>query len=72
MVIGEFLIEAGDGILMPLLDILNAAKKSTKHPTQWKDVCITIIYNNKWTREMLQNYRGIFHANIVSKIFECP
>ena len=69
-ILGEFLIEAGIGILLPLLDIYNAVKNSKQPPKQWNDVIITIIYKNKGSRKQLVNYRGIFLASIVSKIFE--
>ena len=63
-------MEAGDGILLPLLDIYNAVKNSKHPPKQWNDVIITIIYKNKGSRKSLVNYRGIFLASIVSKVFE--
>ena len=69
-ILGEFLIEAGEGILLPLLDLFNAVKNSKQPPKQWNDVIITIIYKNKGSRKSLVNYRGIFLASIVSKVFE--
>ena len=69
-VMGEFLIEAGAGILLPLLDIFNAVKNSKQPPEQWNAVVITMIYKNKGSRKSLVNYRGIFLASIVSKVFE--
>ena len=69
-VIGEFLIEAGDGMILPLLDIFNQVKNSKHPPQQWNSVIITIIYKNKGSRKQLVNYRGIFLASVVSKVFE--
>ena len=69
-VLGEFLIEAGDGILLPLLDIFNKVKNSKQPPKQWNSVLITILYKNKGSRKSLVNYRGIFLASIVAKVFE--
>ena len=69
-VLGEFLIETGIGMILPLLDIFNAVKNSKQPPKQWNEVIITIIYKNKGSRKSLVNYRGIFLASIVSKVFE--
>ena len=69
-VIGEFLMEAGDGILLSLLDILNCVRKTKLPPEQWNDVTIAIIYKNKGSRKSIVNYRGIFLASVVSKVFE--
>ena len=69
-VLGEFLIEAGNGILLPLLDIFNRVKNSRQPPKQWNSVIITVIYKNKGSRKSLINYRGIFLASIVAKVFE--
>ena len=69
-VLGEFLIEAGEGLLIPLLEIFNAVKNSRQPPDQWNNVLVTIIYKNKGSRKSLVNYRGIFLASIVSKVFE--
>ena len=69
-IVSEFLTEAGDGMLIPLLEILNEIKRSKQPPKQWNSVIITIIYKNKGSRKSLVNYRGIFLASIVSKVFE--
>ena len=69
-ILGEFLIEAGNGILLPLLDLFNAVKNSKQPPKQWNEVIITMIYKNKGSRKSLTNYRGIFLASVVSKVFE--
>ena len=55
-ILGEFLIEAGNGILLPLLDLFNAVKNSKQPPKQWNEVIITMIYKNKGSRKSLTNY----------------
>ena len=67
-IIGEFLREAGLGVLLPLLEIFNEIKRSKSPPEQWNSVLITIIYKNKGSRKSLVNYRGIFLASVVSKV----
>ena len=69
-IIGEFLREAGPAVLLPLLEIFNEIKRSKSPPEQWNSVLITIIYKNKGSRKSLVNYRGIFLASVVSKVFE--
>ena len=60
----------GNGILLPLLDIFNRVKNSRKPPKQWNSVIITVIYKNNGSRKSLINYRGIFLASIIAKVFE--
>ena len=69
-IVSEFLMEAGEGILLPLLDLFNKVKQSKIPPKQWNSVLITMIYKNKGSRKSLVNYRGIFLASVVSKVFE--
>ena len=69
-IVSEFLIEAGSGILLPLLDIFNSVKDTKQIPEQWHNVNIAIIYKNKGSRKLMVNYRGIFLASVVSKVFE--
>ena len=57
-------------MILPLLDIFNQVKNSKHPPQQWNSVIITIIYKNKGSRKQLVNYRGIFLASVVSKVFE--
>ena len=66
----EFLLEAGDGILKPLLQIFNVIRVSKVIPKQWNNVLISLIYKNKGSKKELVNYRGIFLTVIVSKVFE--
>ena len=41
-VLGEFLIEAGNGVLLPLLEIFNAVKNSKHPPVQWNEVPLSL------------------------------
>ena len=69
-VMSEFLMEAGEGILLSLLDVLNSVKNTKQIPQQWNEVNIAIIFKNKGSRKEIINYRGIFLASVVSKVFE--
>ena len=69
-VINEFLSELGNGLLIPLLNLFNIVKKSKQIPKQWYSVLIQILYKNKGSRKSIVNYRGIFLASVVSKVFE--
>ena len=66
----ELLLEAGEGILLPLVHIFNAIRVSKNIPEQWNNVLISLIYKNKGSKKELVNYRGIFLTVIVSKVFE--
>ena len=58
-IISEFLIEAGDAILLPLLDLYNQVKKSKQPPKQWNAVIITIIYKNKGSRKEMVKWTPV-------------
>ena len=66
----EIFIEAGEGVLEALLQVLNIVKKTRVIPDQWNWVKITTIYKNRGSKKELVNYRGIFLTMIVTKIFE--
>ena len=66
----EILKRSGDGILKPLLEVLNIIKVNKKIPEMWRKVLITMIYKNKGSHYDLEKYRGIFLTVIVSKVFE--
>ena len=66
----ELLLEAGEGILVPLLQIFNVIRVSKCVPEQWNNVLISLIYKNKGSKKELVNYRGIFLTVIISKVFE--
>ena len=66
----DVIAKAGDGVMAPLLQVLNLIKSSCKIPETWRQVLITMIYKNKGSHMDLEKYRGIFLTVIVSKIFE--
>ena len=61
---------SGNGILKPLLQVMNLIKSRCKIPESWRKVLITMIYKNKGSHCDLEKYRGVFLTVIVSKIFE--
>ena len=66
----EVLTRSGEGVLLPLLQVLNLIKQQQKIPESWRRVLITMIYKNKGSHKDLEKYRGIFLTVLVSKIFE--
>ena len=66
----ELFIYAGEGVLMALLQLFNQIKTSREIPDQWNIMKIITIYKKKGCKKMLQYYRGIFLAIVISKIFE--
>ena len=66
----ELFIFAGKGVKRSLLQLFNQIKASREIPDQWNLVKIVTIYKQKGCKKMLQYYRGIFLAIVVSKIFE--
>ena len=66
----EIFINAGTGLLVELLKVLNQIKAKKVVPEQFNWVDITTIYKNKGSKKELVNYRGIFLTIIVKKILE--
>ena len=66
----EILNRSGNGVLTPLLQVLNLIKAKKQLSDSWRRVLITMIYKNKGSHKDLEKYRGIFLTVIVSKIFE--
>lgn len=64
------MLEAGNSVLLPLLEILHLIKKSKIPQREWNSVFISILYKNKGSLMSLVDHRGIFIASIVAKIFE--
>ena len=55
----EVIVNAGEGLLKPLLQVLNIIKKSSKIPESWRQVLITMIYKNKgvtWISRNTEEY----------------
>ena len=61
---------AGSGMMNSLMKLFNTFKKNRETPEQWNMMKIVVIYKNKGSKSMLKNYRGIFLALIISKMFE--
>ena len=66
----DVITRSGEGILIPLLQVLNIIREKCKIPESWRRVLITMIFKNKGSHRDLEKYRGIFLTVIVSKIFE--
>ena len=56
--------------MRPLLELFNTIKENKETPDQWNMMKIVVIYKQKGSKKQLKNYRGIFLALIISKIFE--
>ena len=52
----EILKNAGEGLLIPLLQVLNIIKDKQKIPEKWRKVLITMIYKNKGSHLDLEKY----------------
>ena len=50
--------------------MFNCILKEKQRPEQWEEVNIETLYAGKSSKKTLNNYRGIFLTNILSKIFE--
>ena len=61
---------AGDGLLLSILEMMNAIKKFKYIPDEWNTVWIKKVKKKKGTSKKLDNYRGIFIVPILSIIFE--
>ena len=61
---------AGDGLLLSILEMVNAIKKFKYIPDEWNTVWIRTLKKKKGTSKKLDNYRGIFIVPILSIIFE--
>ena len=63
-------LNAGKGLITNITKLFNFIKRKTTFPNEWFDLIIVTIYKNKGSRKKLKYYRGIFLANIITKIFE--
>ena len=63
----EFYANIGAGFKDYLLGTINYLKQTSYIPNQWESTLIKTIYKNKGTRKALQNHRGIFLTQIISK-----
>ena len=69
-IVNELLKAAGKSMIMALLEVLNAIKRDMKSPEQWDDLQISTIFKNVGSKRNLVNFRGIFLASCLSKLFE--
>ena len=66
----EIFKNAGHRFYVSLTKVLNAAKNNLWIPPKWYDLIIVTIFKNKGSRKLLEFYRGIFLANIITKVLE--
>ena len=60
----------GDSLLNSITKMLTCVLKEKQPPEQWEEVNIQTPYKGKGSKKILNNYRGIFLINPLSKIFE--
>ncbi|MCH2406114.1 MAG: hypothetical protein MK200_07980 [Nitrosopumilus sp.] len=65
----EMILEGGVEIVESLKKMVNGILKEEEIPTEWQKMMIVSI-NKKGGKETMDNKRGIFLTNIVSKFFE--
>ncbi len=61
---------AGKGLVANITKFFNHIKSCLIFPQEWYDLLIVTIYKNKGSKKKLEFYRGVFLANIITKIFE--
>ena len=66
----DIFIKGGKEITQMLLNAMNSVKNGENIPKQWNNVLISTIYKNKGKHKRLENYRGIFLTQVLSKIYE--
>ena len=67
--LNEIIIEAGEEMTISLTHMFNAIMKEMTIPKQWTDMIIQSIHK-KGTKAHMENRRGLFLTNIISKVFE--
>ena len=66
----EFIKYGGKDLRQSLLILLNEIMEKGDIPNKWKSMRIKSLYKKKGDRREMENQRGIFLTNIVSKVFE--
>ena len=66
----EILKNAGDGLIIEMVAVINGIKNDSDSPDQWNRVLITTLFKNKGTKKKLVNYRGVFLTSCISKLCE--
>ena len=69
-IFNEILKAAGNSMIIALVEVLNLLKNELVTPEQWNNVQINTLFKNSGSRKMLVNFRGIFLASCISKLFE--
>ena len=62
--------EGGSDLIASLCMVFNSICEENTVPEQWKVTTIVSIYKNKGSKTDLNNRRGLFITNVVSKLFE--
>ena len=66
----EILISGGKDITKSLSILFNEVDNETSVPKEWKDLKVISIYKNKGKRNDMENRRGLFITNTISKLYE--
>lgn len=66
----EILINSGKDITKSLSILFNQVDSKTIVPKEWKDLKVISIYKNKGKRNEMENRRGLFITNTISKLYE--
>ena len=67
--VNELIIEAGEEMTISLTHMFNEIMKEMTIPKQWTEMIIKSIHK-KGTKSQMENRRGLFLTNIISKVFE--
>ena len=65
----EMILEGGTEMNYSILHIFNQILEDQKIPNQWKEMTIKSIHK-KGSKLLMENRRGLFLTNILSKLFE--
>ena len=68
--VNELFKSGGHGLSLSIIKMYNEIKRYKETPDERDKVNIQTIFKNKGSKEVLENYRGIFLASILNKMFE--
>ena len=68
--LGKYLKRSADGLIISVLDMVNAIKRFKIFPLEWSEIWIQTLTKKRGSFRKLENYRGIFLVPILSIIFE--
>ena len=66
----EILKNAGEGLVVEMVNVINSIKNDSDSPDQWNKVVIQALFKNKGSKRELVNYRGVFLTSCISKLCE--